>query len=528
MKGMRARGGFPAEGVRLLCRTLRIPALGLVMFLASGHVGTYDAWFHGQAGPYAVDVVIRSPGVIPGLAEILVRTPATGVTRVTAATAYWQSGAEGLPPADVAEPVPGDPGSWSTRLWFMNGGSHRVHVTVEGELGEGVAIVPYDAVATSMLAMDVRLGAALIGLGLFLVVGLVTIVGAAVREGSLPPGVPAEGRGRRVAVARVLATGFIGLLLLGGKRWWSHEDALYSNRVYTPGALELAMSAGEEGRLLTVRLTDRAGGIRFASPLVPDHGRLMHLFLVGEENLALAHLHPVRGEGETFTTVLPPLPSGPYRAYAEVLHASGFRRTLVGTLTLDTVGGREGEGWRSPDPEDAWIPPGGESPDGRLAHLADGSQLVWERGEAPLRATGAAPLHFTVRDAAGTVVPVEPYLGMAGHAVVEREDGQVFVHLHPNGTTSMGAEALYRARIRDGGGVSLEDLVAAASSRQGPAEGASEHDIHTAHDIASSAGFPGEVRFPWGFPSPGRYRIWVQVRRGGEVLTGAFVAEVEG
>lgn len=509
-------------------QALRIPALGIAMVLASGHVGTYDAWFRGQAGPYEVEVVIRSPGVIPGLAEILVRTPAMGVTRVTAATAYWQSGAEGLPPADLAEPVPGDPGSWSTRLWFMNGGSHRVHVTVVGDEGEGVAIIPYDAVATSMLSMDPRLGAVLIGLGIFLVVGLVTIVGAAVREGSLPPGVPAEGRGRRVAVARVLATAGIGLLLLGGKRWWDHEDAQYANRVYTPGALEMAMSTGEEGRLLTVRLTDRAGGIRFASPLVPDHGRLMHLFLVGEENLALAHLHPVRDEDGAFSALLPPLPSGAYRAYAEVLHASGFRRTLVGSLTLDSAEGGEVEGWRSPDPEDAWTPPGREATDGRRARLADGSGLVWERGDAPLRATGAAPLHFTVRDADGVVVPVEPYLGMAGHAVVEREDGGVFVHLHPNGTTSAGAEALYLARLRDGGGVSLEDLVAAASPVQGSTGDAAEHDAHRFHDSGSPAGFPGEVHFPWGFPSPGRYRIWVQVRRGGEVLTGAFVAEVEG
>ena len=47
------------------------------------------------------------------------------------------------------------------------------------------------------------------------------------------------------------------------------------------------------------------------------------------------------------------------------------------------------------------------------------------------------------------------------------------------------------------------------------------------NDDSTTAVLPNEVSFPYGFPTPGRYRIFVQMKHGGTIETGVFDATVE-
>ena len=139
--------------------------------------------------------------------------------------------------------------------------------------------------------------------------------------------------------------------------------------------------------------------------------------------------------------------------------------------------------------------------------------MRWMRDSTPLRANRETTLRFSVVDGNGKPAQLEPYMGMAAHAVVTRDDGSVFIHLHPMGTVKVAAQQAFALRDRgdttEAGRLRLEDTVGTALSP------------HAAHSTS-------EVSFPYEFPKPGNYRIWVQVKRSGHVQTGVFDANVSG
>ena len=328
----------------------------LLILTTSAHVGSPDTWFVGTAGPYPVRIVVRSPGVIPGLADVIVKVTGQDIRVVTASPAYYNAGDRGVPPPDTARLVPGQPDSWTVPLWIMVSGSYSVRVHVVGAQGEGTAIVPVSAVATRITPLDPRLGWALAGFGLILFLGAVTIIGAAVRESVLVPGAEPDRRLRiRGRIAMAAGTVVLALLLVGGRTWWNAVDGDYRRSLDRRWAATAEVVRQDGGSLLRFIIADSAWRGRDWSerptPLIPDHGKLMHLFLIGEGDAGgFGHLHPVSHDSSTFEAPLPPLPAGRSQVFADITHESGFARTLVAGTELPAP-----ESTSVPDRDDTWF-----------------------------------------------------------------------------------------------------------------------------------------------------------------------------
>jgi hypothetical protein len=180
---------------------------------------------------------------------------------------------------------------------------------------------------------------------------------------------------------------------------------------------------------------------------------------------------------------------------------------MVTEITLPAVAGKPMEG---DDAGGAGPPISLADPNRTIAQLADGTRMVWDRPAGPLHAKRATYFRFRLEDADGKPAQnVELYMGMPGHAAFVADDRSVFAHVHPSGSVPMASLGLTQ---------NANDGAAAMAAMPGM-----DHSGMSGMTMA----LPPEVSFPYGFPKPGNYRIYVQVKRGGKVETGIFDAHVE-
>lgn len=507
---------------RFAIALLSVLGLGQACF---AHVGSPDVYFQGNAGPYHLVVMVRTPQMIPGVAEIEIRSDEPGIRNVKVTPLYINGdGSKYPPPPDELKPAQGDPQFFSGNIWMMDAGSWQVRVEADGASGSGTLAVPVPAFARSTLPMSKGLGALLLGLMILLVAAIVAIFGAGRREGMLEPGErpgPDQNRGAWKVMAGTL-TITLGLLAVGGL-WWQQVAAANTNRkIYRPPNLDVSIA----GDTMTLRMAESGWHARRQDAgmgaLIPDHGHLMHLFLVRAPEIdRLYHLHPEQEQADatTFTESLPTIAAGHYKVFADIVRASGFPDTMVTEIDIPETSGHALSG---DDSEVASSPLAGTNAENLAAPLSDGARMIWERDPGTLAPNHLLWFCFRVEDAAGKpVTDLEPYMGMAGHAEFVASDFSVFAHVHPDGSVSMAALEL--AGESSGGNSSTSFAMPGTMDMPGMSMPGMTSEVPASN---TTSPIPAEVSFPYGFPKAGLYRIFVQVKRKGKVETGVFDANV--
>ncbi|HET9426077.1 MAG TPA: hypothetical protein VFO55_11950 [Gemmatimonadaceae bacterium] len=483
-------------------RALRAAVLVSLVAVTSAHIGSRDTFFNGKAGPYGVSVRVIPPDVVPGIAWAYVRTAETDVDSVAVRPVYWKAGIKGAPPAERADTVAGEKGSFAQKMWLMSTGSYSVAVEVFGRRGRHQVSVPVMAIATSRLGLSIPYAAMLIAFGIVLFAGLVAIVRAAASDSLVEPDrEPDNIARRRGSLGAIVTVPILLIAVFGGARWWSAEDARFDRTIYRPLAANATVATTARGHTLRLAVRDTGSQDLLRDPLMLDHGKPMHLFLVKAQSMsAFAHLHPAREPSGVFVTTIPAVPEGRYLVFADLVLETGAEFTVTTEVDVpaafrDTLS----------DPDDSWTFAafGVPAVKGARSQLAPGLQLQWESPDSIVAGKDVL-LSFTVRGARNAIVPVQPYLGMPGHAVLIRDDASVFVHLHPMGSMSMASLQAFELRNRGDTTAAGRLVDAHAGMRM------DEPDL------------AGSFSFPFAFPRPGRYRLWVQVKKYNRVLTADY------
>jgi hypothetical protein len=493
-----------------LRKLLFLLTAGVLVVPAHAHVGNKDVFETIIAGPYKFFVTVRTPIVIPGVAIVEVRSTGAAVSSLTITPLMLTGEASHHPPTpDALKPSAADPNFYTGSLWLMGSGSWQVRFGINGAAGAAAASVPVPAVPTALLRMQRPLGILLGMLGIILIFGIVGIVNAAVKESRLAPGLqPDAPRRKRAAIAGALALMIAIVAVYWGGRWWDVEAADYASDLYRASDLRTKIV----GDTLDLRIGDAdpgaPGGWKPLKTkfLLLDHDHLMHLYAIRMPEMdEVFHLHPSPVGDDTLDIALPPMPPGKYRLFGDVVYRSGFPETETATLTipagLPSVP-------LSPEDASAAPPPLSQGELGPTYKLPDGYSMVFDR-PATITANTAYALRFHLVDATGKPASdMQSYLGMPGHAAFVKSDFSTFAHTHPDGSAAMPAVMLANASTTASESAGMSGM---------PGMGMS---------AAGSEPISSTVEFPYGFPSPGRYRIFIQMKHGSTVETGVFDAEV--
>jgi hypothetical protein len=193
--------------------------------------------------------------------------------------------------------------------------------------------------------------------------------------------------------------------------------------------------------------------------------------------------------------------AGDYALFADIVRESGFPDTMTTRLTFPEVPGNPPTG---DDSETIAASPSGERGPEMALTLPDQSRWEWDLGGQSLRTRQSVLLRFRIFGKDGKPASdLEPYMGMAGHLVIVKRDLTVFAHVHPSGSMPMAALML------------LEKQKIGSTPKMPAMPGMPETVM------------PPEVTFPYGFPDAGDYRLFVQIKRSGQVQTATFDAHVE-
>ena len=497
---------------------LKVLLIVLLSTLVYAHVGSPDVYYEGDAGPYHLFVTVRLPKVIPGDAEIQIRSATADVQSIQVVLLHLSGpGSELTPAPEVALRSKDDPQFFSSNLWFLELGALQLRIEVDGSQGKAELSIPVASFASQSMPMSRGLRGLLSFLFVFLTLSVVPITGAIVRESSLPPGaVPqkSDRRRSRILMPIVLTVAIIVLYL--NRAWWTAEAATYQRNVdlFRPPRAETTLLSGNRLMIrpatqLIVPVPGMEDREVKMDELIPDHGHPMHLFVIALPGMErIWHLHPVLADNGAFAQALPAMPAGRYGLFADIVDKTGFPWTLVGNLEVPQINGTFLTG-----DDSAWAGALRTSPlsETYVAQLPDGARMIWERGAGPIQANVPASFKFRVENKDGSPArDLEPYMGMAGHVEVVSFDLSVFAHIHPSGSVSMAA------------------LDIAQSRRQIPLSEASGMTMPMPMPMSMAAApLPPDLSFPYGFPQAGEYRIFVQIKRSGQVQTGVFDARVQ-
>jgi hypothetical protein len=270
-----------------------------------------------------------------------------------------------------------------------------------------------------------------------------------------------------------------------GKTTTDVERAFKIDFKSEPGTIQAGQPA-----TLSFTVKDKQGAT--VKDLQIVHEKPMHLLVVSKDLAEFYHIHPEQSADGSYRVEHTFPNGGEYKLYADFTPPATTQ--VVEQIDIKVAG-----------TERARVP---LVPDAKFEKTVDGLRVVM-KPDGAIKGGQELMLNFATFDA-GTNKPatdLQNYLGELAHFVIISEDMKDFVHAHP----------MSKGEHDKSGKVNAD-------------EKAHDHNAdghkHSTTEGANVKPSQSEVAAHTAFPRSGKYKVWAQFQRGGQVITVPFVVNV--
>lgn len=428
-------------------QTLKILLFKIILFFSwlSADIGHLNYIYEGQAFDNPVRVIIKTPGVVPGLADIIVKSFDQEIDQILVTPIVWKEsnnwnpsgqGPQVAPPPDIMIPIKGEQNTYQAELWLMDFGAYNIQVEFFDNGKSEIINIPVNSIANQIIPMTQTTSIILFLLMLLLIAGLSNIITIGYRESTLNSISDLDNlRIKKSYVVQFFSLILICFVLYFGNNWWAVTEQAFMKNLFQPIENQVNLVKNNQQTILQIKITDEAWIDGRIADFIPDHGKIMHLYLVNENYQQLCHLHPKRNSNDNslFEVAIPPIEYGKYYIFIDVTLESGSNQTLKNIIEYypENILNQNKQYFLEIDGDDSFIK---ENPS---------YYFKWINSSENYYTSNEINLNFQMLDMNNNPVILEPYIQMGGHGAIIDSTGNVFIHIHPIGTISMASQELY-------------------------------------------------------------------------------------
>tara|TARA_Y100001970_G_C14221341_1_gene852881 strand:+ start:1220 stop:2701 length:1482 start_codon:yes stop_codon:yes gene_type:complete len=470
-------------------------------------IGHYNFTFEGKVFNNTIRALVKPPGVVPGVAMITINTFDQSIDSIKIQPIKWQAeirsypylkaGPQGAPPSEMMNKLEDLGNFFEGELWLMDFGAYNINVELFQNNSVEIINIPINSIATEIKPMSFKTSFILFCFMLLLLFGATNIITIAFRESTIDYNKTISSKKIKESRFIMLASFcFLLFILYFGNEWWIYTEKSYRENLYVPMDNKVEIINNNQQNILQVFFTDELWLNGMIPNLMPDHGKIMHLYLIHEDHSQLCHLHPQRNpyNNNLFEVVLPNIKYGIYYLYMDITLESGFSTTLTNQINFNPNNIKNTKyNHLISDKDDSYI---SQFPK---------YQLKWINKKNTFYRNEDINLSFQTQTIDGNPSRIEPYIQMGGHGAILKNDHSIFIHIHPIGTISMASQELYNKNyeIESSGICYFGDTVDSITSYF--------------EDQNSFVTFP-----PINLDKLGEYTMWIQAKSGGEIITQQF------